>query len=70
LKKKDGTSNEYAQGALKNVLTALKALGGSTSREIMENAKGAEIAVVTKIRIGKGDYEGKDQLDIVKVELI
>ena len=70
LKKKDGTANEYAQGALKNVLAPLKSLGGNTSREIMEKSEGAEVAVVTKIRVGKGEYEGKDSMDIVKLELI
>jgi hypothetical protein len=70
LKKKDGTPNAYAQGALKEILKSLKSLGGSTSREIMEAAQGAEVAVVTKIRAGKGEYEGKDNIDIVKLEVI
>ena len=70
LKKKDGTANEYAQGALKAILTSLKSLGGSTSKEVMEAAKGAELAVVTKIRLGKGEYEGRDSLDVVKAETI
>jgi hypothetical protein len=70
LKKKDGTPNTYAQGALKNILGSLKNLGGSTSREIMESAANAEVAVVTKIRVGKGEYEGKDNLDVVKLELM
>lgn len=72
LKNKDGKANEYAQGALKNLLTSLKAGGceGSTSKEIMESAKGMEVAIVTKIRLGKGEYVGRDNLDIVKMEVM
>lgn len=70
LKKKDGTANEYAQGALKEILGALGGNTSSTSAEIMDNAKGAEVAIVTKIRVGKGEYEGRDNLDVVKLELI
>ena len=70
LKKKDGTANAYAQGALKEILASLRSLGGSTSREIMEAAQGAEVAVVTKIRIGKGEYEGRDNIDVVKMEVL
>ena len=69
---KDGSANEYSQGALKLMLQALKAGGveGNNSGEIMDNAKGTEVAVVTKIRVGKGDYVGRDNLDIVKMEVI
>ena len=71
LKKKDGTANEYAQGALKAIVKVLQgSFGGSTTTEVLENAKDAEIAVVTKIRVGKGEYEGRDNIDIVKVEVI
>ena len=69
---KDGKTNEYAQGALKLMLQALKAGGveGASNTEIMDNAKGTEVAVVTKIRVGKGDYVGRDNLDIVKMEVM
>lgn len=71
LKKKDGTANEYAQGALKTIVKVLQgSFGGATTTEVLENSKDAEIAVVTKIRVGKGEYEGKDNIDIVKVEVI
>ena len=72
LKNKDGKATEYAQGALKFMLQALKAGGveGGSNSEIMENAKGTEVAVVTKIRVGKGDYVGRDNLDIVKMEVV
>ena len=71
LKKKDGTANEYAQGALKEIVKALQpTFGGDTTSQVLENAKDAEVMVVTKIRIGKGDYEGKDNIDIIKLEVI
>ena len=71
LKKKDGTANEYAQGALKEITKVLQStFGGSSTTEVLENAKDAEVAVVTKIRVGKGEYEGKDNIDIVKVQII
>jgi hypothetical protein len=44
--------------------------GGSTTTEVLEAAKNAEVAVVTKIRVGKGEYEGRDNIDIVKVEVL
>jgi hypothetical protein len=71
LKKKDGTANEYAQGALKDLMKPLAAhFGGSTTTEAIENSQGAEVAVVTKIQVGKGDYVGKDNLSITKLEVI
>jgi hypothetical protein len=71
LKKKDGTANEYAQGALKEIVKVLQGtFGGATTTEVLENAKDAEVAVVTKIRVGKGEYEGRDNIDIVKVQVI
>jgi len=71
LKKKDGSANTYAQGALKELLKPLAAqFGGSTTTEILENSKDAEVMVVTKIQVGKGDYEGKDNLTIVKLEVL
>jgi hypothetical protein len=71
LKKKDGTPNTYAQGALKEIVKVLQpTFGGSTTTEILTNSNGAEVAVVTKIRLGKGEYEGKDNIDIVKVQII
>lgn len=71
LKKKDGTANEYAQGALKAIVKPLQeSFGGSTTTEVLENSKDAEVAVVTKIRLGKGEYEGKDSIDIVKLQIV
>lgn len=71
LKKKDGTANTYAQGALKEIVKVLQGtFGGSSTTEVLENSKDAEVAVVTKIRLGKGEYEGKDNIDIVKVQII
>lgn len=71
LKKKDGTSNEYSQGTLKMIAQALSQnFPGNSTREILEKAEGAEIAIVTKIRFGKGEYEGKDNLDLIKLEVL
>lgn len=71
LKKKDGTPNEYGQGTLKLIASALKdSFPGSSTRDILEKAEGAEVAIVTKIRYGKGEYEGKDNLDLIKMEVI
>ena len=71
LKKKDGTANEYGQGTLKLIASAMKErFPGNSTREVLEAAEGAEVAIVTKIRYGKGEYEGKDNLDLVKIEVI
>lgn len=71
LKTKEGKSNEYAQGALKNILVALKeSFPGSTSKEIMASAEGAEVVIVTKVRFGKGEYEGKDNIEIQKLGVL
>ena len=71
LKKKDGGANEYAQGALKEIVKPLQAqFGGSTTSEVLDAAKDAEVAVVTKIRVGKGEYEGKDSIDVVKLQIV
>lgn len=71
LKTKEGKANEFAQGALKNILNALKeTYPGNSMKEIMASAEGAEVAVVTKIRVGKGEYEGRDNIDIVKLEVL
>ena len=72
LKMKDGlTSNKYAQGTLKMIASALaERFPGSSTREILEAAEGAEVLIVTKIRYGKGEYEGKDNLDVTKIEVL
>lgn len=70
LKKKDGAANEYAQGALKEVLKVLAPVFPGSTRETLTAAEGVEVAVVTKVRVGKGEYEGKDSIDIVKMEIV
>ena len=71
LKKNDGTANAFAQGTLKMIAQALsQAFPGNSTREVLEKAEGAEVAIVTKVRYGKGVYEGKDNLDLVKIEVI
>ena len=69
LKKKDGTANEYAQGALKVVMGALRpTFGGDNTTEVCANSKGAEVVVVTKIKAGKGDYQ--DAISVVKLSVV
>ena len=70
LKKKDGTANDYAQGALKEVLKVLAPVFPGNTRETLTAAEGVEVAVVTKVRVGKGEYEGKDSIDVVKMEIV
>jgi hypothetical protein len=71
LKKKDGTANEYSQGALKEIGQALVSLSepGSTTSEVLAAAENAEVMVVTKIRVSK-DPKYQDQLDVVKMAVI
>ena len=71
LKKKDGAANEYSQGTLKMIAQSLQeTFPGNSTREILEAAEGAEVMIVTKIRLGKGEYEGKDNIDLVKIAVI
>lgn len=76
---KDGTEcgvafmldNEFGVGKLKAVLKPLQtAFGTTTARETMQQAKGAQIMLVTKVRSGKGDKADQKYLDIHKVELL
>lgn len=52
-KNKDGTPNEFAQGNFKAILTGLKSLApeGATPREIMAASEGAEVSVMTDVRL-------------------
>lgn len=62
--------NEFGQGKLKDLLKVLGAsFAGSTSREIMEAANGAECLITTKIRVNKNN---KDQryTDIVNLQVL
>lgn len=69
MKKKDGTPNEFGQGELKEVLTALKPNfpNAGTNRELLEAGEGCEVAVTTKIRKGKEGYQ--DAMNIVSMVL-
>jgi len=52
--KKDGTPNEYAQGEFKIILAGIKSVtGGNSNREVIELSKGAEYAVLFKVKKGK-----------------
>lgn len=55
---KEGKPNEFAQGQLKELLLALRpTFGGDNLTQVMENSKGAEVIVLTKIRPAKGEYD-------------
>ena len=70
LRKKDGTANEIGQGELKNVVKALsERFPGNSTREILESAKAAEVAVVTKIKKGNEQYPD-DKLKLVSLEVL
>jgi hypothetical protein len=50
----DGQRNEFSEGTLKMVLTALKQnFPGNNNREVLNAAKGAEVAIVTKLKDNK-----------------
>lgn len=71
LKKKDGTNNEYAQGALKEIVKVLSPVfPGASTKAVLEAAEGCEPIVVTKVRRGTGDYLGKDQIDIITMSFV
>jgi hypothetical protein len=71
LKKKDGTRNEFGEGALKEILKVLKpAFPGATNKEVLKNADGCTAAIATKIKVGKGEYEGRDQMELVSIALV
>lgn len=69
LKKKDGSANDYAQGALKEIVAVLAAAFPGTTRETLTAAEGVEVIASTKIRLGKGEHEGKDNIEIVKMDI-
>jgi hypothetical protein len=70
LKKKDGTANEIGQGELKNVVKALsERFPGNSTREILEAAEKAEVAVVTKVKKGNEQYPD-DKLRLVSLEVL
>lgn len=70
--KKDGKVNEYAVGAIKEICASLKEGGveGSKASDFLTELNGMEVVIVTKIRVGKGEYEGRDNLDIVKLAVV
>ena len=71
LKQKDGTANEFSQGTIKMIAAALQErFGGNSVRETLTLGNNAEVAIVTKVRVGKGEYEGRDNLVLVKIEVI
>lgn len=71
LVKKDGTKNEYSQGALKEIMKVLQPVfQGTNIADTLTKAAGVEVIVATKVRMGKGEYEGRDQIDIVEMSIV
>ena len=71
LVKKDGSKNEYAQGQLKEMMKVIQPIFmGTNIADTLAKAKGVEVIVSTKIRVGKGEYEGRDQIDIVEMSVV
>lgn len=72
LKNNDGSANEIAQGKLKMILSALKsAVGGDTNREVMENSKGTQCMVVTKVKVNDKDPANPlRNTDIVSLQVL
>ncbi len=71
-KKKDGTPNEIGQGQFKEIMKSLAATyGAKSNRELMEEAKGAEVLLTTKIREDKRDpNDVKRYTDVVALQVI
>lgn len=60
LMKADGEKNIIGEGQLKAQLKiAQEAVGGSTMREIMDNAEGAEVIVTLGVRASRANPENK-----------
>lgn len=58
--------NEFGQGKLKTIISQLKeSFGGTSLREVMENANGAEVSVVCKVRQNKDKTQS--YTDVTKV---
>ena len=72
LKKKDGSNNDLAQGQLKGILKPLQEHFKSASNSAtMEDAKGAECLVVTKIRTDKRDKDNiKHYTEVVSLQVM
>ena len=76
-KRKDKTTgkmvvNELGQGQFKEVIKSLgEHFPGANPREIMEASKGAEVMVVTKIRLDKRDKDNiKAYTDIKSLQVV
>jgi hypothetical protein len=55
-----GKENTFGQGQLKEIISVLKGTyGGETTREVIMNSEGAEIATTLKVRASKNDPDQK-----------
>lgn len=69
LRNNDGTRNEIAEGQLKMVVSALKeTFPGNNNGEILTAAKGAEVLLVSKIRVNKTN--GTENTALVSLSVI
>lgn len=70
LRNNNGTRNEISEGQLKNTIKSLsQVFSGSSNREILDAAKGAEVMIVTKVRENKNS-PGTFNTSLVKLEVI
>lgn len=71
-KKTDGTANEIGQGQFKNIMKSLaEHFGAKSPRLLMEEVKGAEVLITTKVRIDKRDAnDHKFYTDVVSLMVL
>jgi hypothetical protein len=65
----DGSKNEISEGKFKAIVAALKeTFPGATNGDTLIAARGAEVLVVTKIRVNKSS--GQENTDIVSLQVM
>lgn len=70
LKNNDGAKNEFSEGTLKMVAKELQtSFGGSSIKETLDNAKDAEVVIVTKVRENKNN-PGTFNMSLVKLSVV
>lgn len=69
LRNNDGGKNEISEGQLKLVVAALKpTFGGDTNGQTLEAARGAEVLLVSKVRVNKSS--GQENTALVSLSVI
>ena len=70
MRNNDGSKNEFSEGTLKMVISSLKAsFGGDSNRETLDNAKDAEVMIVTKLKENK-KTPGTFNMQLNKLEVM